>query len=121
MTDEAILEFVGKTFRSAWTLELLLAFRQEARNVGELVRELRASTAAITQSLTELRQTGFISMDPEGAHRFDPGSPELSELAGALSDLHSRKPRAIMRVILAAPNDRIPIFANAFRLRKDND
>jgi hypothetical protein len=122
VTEEAALQFVADSFRSAWPLELLLVLRQEPLNpwdLDALVRELRASTAAVSEGLVALRRVGFVGTDAEGRYCYAPRSPEQDALAAELASLYNRKPRAIMRVILSAPNDRIQTFADAFRLRKD--
>lgn len=122
MTEEALLKFVGDSFRSAWPLELLLLFLQDPQrtwHLAELVRESRASAAAVGEGLVELRQAGLAASDPLGGFRFHAASPDREMLARELTDLYSRKPRTIMRAILQAPNDRIQTFADAFRIRKD--
>ena len=121
MTEEELLAVVSNTFRTVWPFELLLLLRQEPRRawlVEVLVRDLRASATAVNESLVVLRRLGVIGVDPHGAYLFAPASADLDELTRELSDLYTRKPRAIMRAILAAPNDKVQTFADAFRLRK---
>jgi DNA-binding IclR family transcriptional regulator len=122
VTEEALLAIVSNSFRSVWPLELLLLLRHEPRrtwSVGALVQDLRASVSAVSEGLAALRKLGLVSIDPHGSYQFEAGSAELEELAHELSELYSRKPRAVMRAILAAPNNQIQTFADAFRLRKD--
>jgi DNA-binding IclR family transcriptional regulator len=124
VTEEALLGFISSDFRSVWPLELLLLLRQEpvrAWPVDELVRELRASSAALTEALAALRRNGLASVDQQGAYRFEASSAETAELARELIDLYNRKPRAVMRAITSVPNERIRTFADAFRIRKDPD
>jgi DNA-binding IclR family transcriptional regulator len=122
VTEEALLAIVSNSFRSVWPLELLVLLRHEPRrtwSVGALVQDLRASVSAVSEGLAALRKLGLVSIDPQGSYQFEAGSAELEELAHELSELYSRKPRAVMRAILAAPNNQIQTFADAFRLRKD--
>jgi DNA-binding IclR family transcriptional regulator len=122
VTEQALLAIVSNSFRSVWPLELLLLLRQEpqrAWRIGALVQDLRGSVSAVSEALAALRNLGLVSIDPQGSYHFEAASADLEELARELSDLYNRKPRAVMRAILAAPNSQIQTFADAFRLRKD--
>ena len=122
MTEEAILNFVSKTFRSAWEIELLLVLRQEPRqawSVNALARELRGSIAGVIQGLDVLERIGFVSIDQSQAYHFQARSAELDEVARELAALYNGKPRVVVRAIYSVPKNRIQTFADAFRLRKD--
>jgi hypothetical protein len=55
----------------------------------------------------------------EGAnYRFQPASPELTEMIEALVELYARKPVAVVRAIITAPNNKIQTFADAFRFKQ---
>ena len=63
--EEAILSFLRSSIKSAWALELLLLLhrdRERLWSVQELVRELRGSTALVTES--------------QGAERYWPDSAD---------------------------------------------
>jgi len=122
VTEEELLAVVSKNLRSVWPLELLLLLRQEpqqAWHIDALVRALRASPSAITEGVTVLKKLGLVDVDQAGAYRLASRPATQDDLAQELCDLYARKPRAIMRAILAAPNDQIQTFADAFRLRKN--
>ena len=122
MNEDFVLEFVARSFRSVWPLELLLVLYQE-RQVGweveTLARKLRANAPVVTQGLANLEAIGLVRADADRLYRFDPASPELAEMAGEVIALYNQKPRAVLRAIFSAPSDRIQNFADAFRLRKD--
>ena len=122
VTEESVLEFVGKAFRSVWPLELLLILFQEPAadwDVESLAREVRANPSVVMQGLAALEAARFVAVNADGRYLFQPGTPELTELATAVVNLYNEKPRAVMRAIFSAPSDRIQTFADAFRLRKD--
>lgn len=122
MTEEAILKFVSESFHSVWPLELLLVLSQEPRQAWQidvLVRELRASEPVVIQSLEVLKTVQFVTVDRDGAYRFQPVSAKLAEMACELIALYSRKPRTVTRTIFSPSSDRIQTFADAFRIRKD--
>lgn len=124
MTEQAVLEFVARWFRSVWPLELLLILFQEpqtAWQVDALAREVRATPSVVVPGLAALEAAKFVAVDAGGGYRFQPPTPEAAEMARALIDLYNQKPRAVMRAIFSAPSDRIQTFADAFRLRKNRD
>lgn len=121
MTEEAVLSFVRESITSAWPLELLLLMQrqpQAAWSVGELVRELRASTGAVHQSLANLIAAGLVSTRETGVYRYAPRTSALSELVSALADLYSRKPITVMNAIFSSPTDKICSFSDAFLFKK---
>jgi len=124
VTEQSILEFVSRSFRSVWPLELLLVLYQEphaGREVEALARELRANVPLVTQGLSNLEAIGLVRADADRLYRFDPASSELAEMAREVIALYNQKPRAVLRAIFAAPSDRIQTFADAFRLRKGRE
>lgn len=123
MTEDEILQFVQASFRSVWPLELLLLLSRDAARewqVNALVRELRASIPAIVSGLAALEAVQLVSLGHERVYRYQPASAEHDELVRALLDLYQRKPQAVRGAIFSAPTDRIQLFADAFRLRKDS-
>lgn len=122
VTEPEVLQFVKQTFRSVWPFELLLLLSrhpQQAWQCHAIVHELRASMSVVAGGLQTLQEAGLISIDNQNMYRFGATSAELEELAHLLVELYNRKPHAVMRAIFSAPADRIQIFADAFRLRKD--
>jgi len=61
-TDE-ILRFIASSFRSVWTLELLVVLKGEKRawSHEELVRTMRASYLVVTKGLDALEAAGLVS------------------------------------------------------------
>lgn len=122
MTEETILKFVSESFRSIWPLELLVLLSQAPQRpwkIDDLVRELRASMALVSDSLQALEAARLVSSVHDDTYRIDPISAEHAEIVRELIQLYSRKPRAVIRALYSEPTDRMQTFANAFRLRKD--
>jgi hypothetical protein len=122
VTEQEILRFVEKSFRSVWPLELLAVISQEperAWQIDTLVRESRASLSLVVDGLAALVATQMVLVDHQRTYRLASASTELAALARDLVDLYNRKPRAVMRAVFSEPADRIQTFADAFRLRKD--
>jgi hypothetical protein len=120
-TDQEVESFVRSTFRSVWSLELLLFLKrncEQAWSRPELVDSLRASDAVIAQSVDALLAAGLITMD-EQAVRYGPAASDLEGLTQEAESLYARSPGAVRRMIVIAATDGLAAFSDAFRLRKD--
>ena len=121
-TDEQIAGFIQSSFRSVWTLELLLHLaRSEDRGwtPQELVDVLRASDSIVSQGLEALLAAGLIVVDDAAGARYRPASANLAALADGAARLYSQRPDAVRRLIVGSGTDGLAAFADAFRLRRD--
>lgn len=119
--DNELLAFVQSTFRSVWTLELLLFLRRHPSRTwiaDELVVMLRSSENVVQQGIASLLAAGLIVMNDSQAVRYAPASRALERLIEETETAYQSRPDAVRRAILA-PGDKLQAFANAFRLRKD--
>lgn len=124
MLSQQLERFLRTSIRSVWEVELLLLLRKEpsrAWSAAELIRQLRASSLVINDALVALQRVELVT--PESAERFcyRPVSAELAAIADELAEAYISVPASIMHVIWSTPRSNIEIFADAFRLRKDND
>jgi hypothetical protein len=120
VTEDELLKFVQNSIKSVWALEMLLLFRRErqrAWNAGNLVRELRSSDSAVAEALVALHGAGFIAATPEGPYRYQAASPELDEIAVRIEKLYAERPLAMAKAIMSAPNEKLRIFSDAFKLK----
>jgi hypothetical protein len=120
--DKEILDFIQGSFKSIWSLELMvfmLQHRDRAWGNDELVRELRGSGPVVTQSLTMLQAAGLVIPEADEKFRYAPASPALDQLAMALERIHREMPTSVHRAILSAPNEKLYTLADAFRIKKD--
>ena len=108
-----------------WDVELLLLLRKESTRswtTGELVRQLRASGLVVSDALVALQRIDLVAREPtENRFTYRPATTELIETVDELAATYASEPASIMRVIWSTPRTNIQIFADAFRLRKDND
>lgn len=114
-----VLAFVAATFRSVWSLELLLLLRadpQRAIGTDEIVRRLRASRLVVQQSLDDLGAAGLVLIEPDERVRFRRAEQDEALLV-ALEQLYRRSPDAVRRAIARGNPRSLSAFADAFRLR----
>lgn len=121
VNEDDVLAFVAATIKSVWALELLLLLRG-ARNRGwdadGLVRELRASTVVVQDALAGLLSSGLVAMDETGQFRYHPASQQLDGFAAQTETLYRAKPLSVINAIATAPNEKLRIFAESFRLKE---
>ena len=119
--EDDVAAFIASSFRSIWSLELLLLLKGDRRSWTrqELVIALRASDLVVTQALRSLVAAGLAFEDAEGAATYMPASGEIERQVEQAEQLYARKPDAVRRMIVASASSGLSAFADAFRLRKD--
>lgn len=116
-----LLAFIQASFRSVWSLELLLVLfrtRPQGWSRAELVDELRSSEAVVSQSVDALVAAGLVLVDSHGRVTYRSTGPAEDALVGELEDLYRRKPTAVRRAIVQTSSDKLQTFADAFKVRK---
>ena len=119
--DEAeVLGFVRTTIISVTALELLFLLKaREVATVRNLVRELRSSETALHAALYSLEMGQLLTCEADGICRYNPATPALRRTTSDVERLYRAKPLAVIRAILDTPDEKLRMFASAFRLRSD--
>ncbi len=120
MSDQ-LSDFIRACVRSVWALELLLFLRRNADRAWDsntLVRELRSSERAVEEALATFERAGLVVRDGDAAS-YKPAAPDLDRRVDLLATAYRDRPSAVIRAIVASPNDRLQAFADAFRLKKE--
>lgn len=120
-SPDDLQRFITASFRSVWSLELLLLLKRESGPLqhADLVVKLRASDLVVTQALEGLVAGGLAVIDTDGQVSFMPASPDLARSIDDVEALYARKPDAVRRMIIDAGRKGLTAFSNAFLLRKD--
>ena len=121
-SEQELAGFIRSTFRSIWTLELLLYLqrhRDRAWSRSELVHELRASESIVANGLGSLLAAAMIIIEDDGGARYRPVSADVEGLAEATAALYAQRPDGVRRLIVDPAADGVTAFADAFRLRRD--
>jgi hypothetical protein len=121
-SDEEVLRFIAASFPSVWALELLLTVRRDRRpwTRDDLVASLRASELVVSKAVDALVAAGLASVDEDGI--VSPAdSREIDNSMDRAEQLYRTRPNAVRRAIISASTSSATAFANAFRLRRDQD
>lgn len=121
MVREDVLRFLRTTVGSVWALELLLLMRREAVRdwtVDGLTRELRSSDGIIRTELARLGAAGLV-VAADGVYRYHPANAALGALVEQVAANYATFPIAVTQAVLEAPNRKIQLFADAFRVKRE--
>lgn len=121
-SSQEIASFIGATFRSVWSLELLCYLREHREREFshvEMVNALRGSDLVVSQSLASLAAAGLILVDEKGSARYAPATRQLDNLVDRARILYGRSPDKVRRMIISGASPGLSAFADAFKLRKD--
>lgn len=120
--NQELAGFIKATFRSIWSLELLLLLKTQPErrwSRAEMVSGLRGSESVVSQSVASLVAAGLVAVEEDGEARYVPASADIGRLAEATQKLYAKRPDAVRRLIVMSANEGLTAFADAFRLRKD--
>lgn len=124
LSDE-VRRFIATNIHSVAQLELLLTLRAEPERwftPEEVSRSLYMAEEPTVAQLAELESGGLLAKDAaEGGSRYcyQPREQGSVRLVDQLAELYHNRRLAITNAIYAGPTERIQIFSDAFRLRKD--
>ena len=119
MLDEDLLSFIQGSIRSVWALEVLLLMRRTPErtwNAEDLALELRANERLVSDQLGALQTAGLVACDGPNC-RYSPAGPVMDGLCGRLETAYRERSGQVIKAIMAGPNDKLQIFADAFRFR----
>jgi predicted transcriptional regulator len=121
-SDEDLLCFIAASFPSVWALELLLLLKREPRlwKSDQLLESLRASDLVISKALDALMAAGLVSVEQGGA-TYLPVNTEVEKLIDRVEELYRGRPNKVRRAIVSAGTSSAVAFAEAFKLRRDDD
>lgn len=121
MTEDEVLAFAAASMASLWTLELVLLLRSGADRtwtVEELIRELRSSNSAVCEGLARLSDNGLVAEPASGQWTYQPASEQVETLVSELEAVYRSKPAAVIRAIVSAPNRKLRLLSDAFKLKE---
>ncbi|CAN0474660.1 unnamed protein product [Phaeothamnion confervicola] len=120
ISEEVALAFAGSTIKSVWTLELLFMLHENpARSwsTDRLIRELRSSRVVVAQAIAELQRAKLIRESEDGGIGYAAGSEEIARMVDELKKIYATKPVAVVRAIASAPNEKLRLLSDAFKIK----
>lgn len=121
MIPAELADFIHGSIKSVWSAEILLFLRrrrEQSWTPDQLIKELRSSRSVVIDVLATFAQAGLVT-EEAGAFRFAPASDELDRLTRELETVYAERPATVVKAIMSAPSEKLQIFADAFRIKKD--
>lgn len=122
----AVALLVGEHIRSIAQLELLLLMHarpESSWTIEQAAKELYTAASMTEPLLETLRSSGLVarSEEAERRYRYGPRSPEVAGAVDELAKLYHQRRVTIINLIYAAPVKNLQNFADAFRIRKNEE
>lgn len=109
---------------SVGQLDVLLLLQRDPKKkwrAASVASELRTDPTWAMDQLEILHARGLLQTipGPEPAYFYHPSTPALEDAIRGLARAYAERRVSIINIIISKPDDRIQVFADAFRLRKD--
>jgi hypothetical protein len=117
---------VAQRIHSTHELELLLLLRQlpeQGWTDRDAAAAVRVGSDAAARMLFDLMARGLLRLVNNAplTYRYDPASPELARAVDAVAAAHAAAPAAVRALIRRPAPPSLRQFADAFRLRHDEE
>ena len=119
-----VKEFIARYINSVLDMEVLLylqAVPKRQYSASEIGSTLGIHPQIVRTHLNGLQEKGLLRRFGEDRFQYDPLDPGLRSTINKLAVAYSEQRVAVFSLILTKSNDRIRLFAEAFRIIKGND
>lgn len=119
-----IQSFIARHIESVEKLEILLTLHREpdkAWSVQEVYQKRQSSLPWIARNLRDLNAQGFLQREANDCFRYAPISSDLNEQLVALDMAYQNRRIKVIELIFSKSTDDLRKFADAFRIRKENE
>lgn len=119
-----VRRFLTGNIGSVAQLEVLLLLRSnrdQAWNAAEVSRALYTVPEMMAAQLADLETKGLLELTDGAEHRYRyrPRLDELDAVVGRVCELYKQRRVAVISLMYAEPADKARSFADAFRIRKE--
>lgn len=124
--SKEVRDFIISSIDSVEQIEVLLLLRERsdrAWSPSAVSKELRSAPESVAKRMADLSAKKILSFtaDGERQYRYAPQTPELERSVTALAEAYKTHRITIINLIFSKPADAIRSFADAFRIKKDED
>jgi predicted transcriptional regulator len=121
-----VVAFLAQSIDSVEQLEVLLLLHQNASTewtAESVARHLYREPTSVGRRLSVLRLLGLLqaSDDPQPTFRYAPRSDAIHATVGRLADAYAQRRVTVLGLLASKPMDHVRAFADAFRIRREED
>ena len=121
---ESVQQLIASRIDSVEMLRVLVLLRDEPGRrwtSREVTSALELDEASVSGALVRLRQRGFLAVELQDDTRYRYAAEgDLADAVAELRKCYQARPLDLAALIAARPQQRLRLFADAFRLRKDD-
>jgi hypothetical protein len=117
-----VAQFIANHIDSVEVLEVLLLLRERASEEWtdeSVARELRINPVSTAARLKALAARGLLSSRDAVAFRYAPVTTAIDATVRRVAECYKERRVSVITAIFSRPNENVRIFADAFRIRKD--
>lgn len=122
---ENVQRFIARHINSIEQLEVLLLLHAQPQRfwtAEEVANELRIDASSAKDRLQNLHQLNLLSpsSDSASSYQYAPSPHQVGQIIDELANVYAIRRVSVIQFIFSQPIDRIRVFADAFRLKKDD-
>jgi hypothetical protein len=123
---EEVRRFIAHHIDSVEQLEILLLLHEQPGrdwSAEAVARELRIASESAGERLEDMVSDGLLKRREESPaeYRYAPDNMKLDDAVRGVAAGYAKRRVTVINLIYSKPIDKIRTFADAFRLRKDDD
>lgn len=125
--DADVKRLILESIESVEHVEILLLLRANADrgwSAKDVTQKLRNSEESAQRRLADLASKGALVQVPgtdPTAYQYSPANEAQGRILDKLAKTYAERRVSVIELIFSKPRERIQVFADAFRLRKDKD
>jgi hypothetical protein len=123
---EDVRRFIHDNINSVEQLEVLLLLRGEPEkkwSAEEVSRRLFTMPASAATRLSDLLTLGLLKESgangTDTLYSYSPGDSRTDDVVSRLDRAYRERKDSVIQIIFSRPADRIQVFSDAFRIRRD--
>jgi hypothetical protein len=118
-----VRQLIAQHIESVEQLEVLLHLRANSDRgwtADEIAQTLHIQPDSAGRRLDDLCGRGFCAVEGD-RYRYSPAVPAVDAVVGGLAQVYATHRVSVISLIFSKPTDTIQTFADAFRIRRDED
>lgn len=124
--SKEVRDFIISNIDSVEQIEVLLLMREQRDRqwtAATVSKDLRSAPESVAKRLSDLAAKKILKQieGGDGTYQYAPQSLQLEHCIDALADAYRTHRITIINLIFSKPADAIRSFADAFRIKKDED
>ena len=123
--SKEVEQFIYDNINSVEQLEVLLLLAAEPQrewSAARVSQELRIQPESAANRLADLHSRGILDSKPEAEpqYSYKPRTKALQDAVSGLVRTYKERRVAVISLIFSKPTDNVRVFADAFRLKKED-